>query len=356
MFSNRCQSYRHLYFSLGIALYAILGGGSYSNIPGNSEPPKAPGKISFSGRISQTDKKRWLNDRLVLVYAQDNAAGRNESQIGSLGTIIRTATDGVFTVTVQNTYSIRRENLKGCIFVDPDPDIASCWLGELIEDSPGVDFSIPEKRLQYAVRIIPGDYDALPEEMKEQWSTSLSEGSIILSPSKPPPPNGTFEQALAWWKSKPKKINTDAPADLVKSVQNDPHLEVVEVPSQSATATLDNCNGSESAHQTYVDSKTFVREYQVQAGIGVGIPIEALEIQLGAQGGFRSKQILTKTIKYEIAAKPGTNVSYKIHWREIWQKGMALVQGKKGLVRLPFRVRKDVEYALESSAHACGLP
>src|ERR1700733_11698484 len=35
-----------------------------------------PVALVFGGRISQVDHKRWLNDRLVILYAQDVEIGR----------------------------------------------------------------------------------------------------------------------------------------------------------------------------------------------------------------------------------------------------------------------------------------
>lgn len=341
--------------SVGCAFvfFFLLSGGAFivlkllQSIEGDPLNPKT---IIFAGRVSQTNQQRWLNDRLVIMYAQNGEVGRSKTQVAAFRKVVETPTDGVFSVSVGNLYSLRPGDFSNCKSMEFELRTAYCWLGEFKEDAGGVELPIVNKKLKYAMRFLPGDYDALPEELKEDGITGLVEGNIVVVASKPTPPG--------WWDTilgrKPSAPPTqERVPNVVETVQYDPRPEVVDLPAQAETAFLNNCKGNETVRQSITDSKTFVREYTVQVSANLGIPIEVVELQLGAQGGYRQKQISTKTVHYELQAKPGTNVSYKIRWRETWRKGVVMVRGKKGVVKLPFRVRQDVQSQLEAGSQNC---
>lgn len=308
---------------------------------------RSPDTIIIGGRVTQANQRRWLNDRLVLLYAQDAEAARSETKVNSFRRIIPTPTDGIFLLSISNRYKLKANDLTACKARESDFAIFYCWIGDLSEESPGMAIDVEGKRLHYLLRVIPGDYDVLPEEMKEAGMTGLSDGSIVILPSKPKAP-GWLDTLFG----RNPSAHADTP-NLIKDLRYDPEPEIVDVPSQYATSMLDNCKGSEIVRQTFTDGKTFIHEYVLQASMGAEIPVDTVKLQLGAQGTYRQKQISTKTIKYEIAAKPGTNVSYKIHLQEIWRRGIALVKGKKGLIKVPFRVQTDIKYFIETDAKNC---
>jgi hypothetical protein len=326
---------------------SIAGFVWYKKIVGDADNPQ---HIVFAGRISQPGRQRWLNNRLVLAYAQDAEIGRAKTQVSAFQDIVTTPTDGVFAVSLANPYAIRTSDLTRCKSKTFSNRTAYCWLGELTEDTGGIDFDIPYKKLQYAIRMLPGDYDALPEEMKEDGATGITDGNIVIMASKP--------AALSWLDKVlgriPAKASPERTPNVVESIRYAPKLEEIEIPTQAASATLNNCKGSDTVRQTITDSKTFVREYTVQVSAGLGIPVDVVELQLGAQAGYRQKQITTKTVRYELPARPGTSVSYKIRWKEIWRNGTVTVRGPRGAATLPFRVRQDVQSSLDSGEPGCG--
>lgn len=328
----------------------LLGGwlimqGINGIIDGTPDKPKA---IVFAGRIAQANQQRWLNNRLVLAYVQDVEVGRALTQVAAFRKVLESPTDGVFSVSLDNTYAVRMADISDCKSKDFAYKVVYCWLGDFTEDAGGISVNVSQKRLNYAVRILPGDYNTLPEEMREAGITGLSEGNIIILPTKQKPP-GWLDRLL----SRVHQPSMENVPSLVKGVQYEPEPEIVDVPSQSATATLDNCRGNETVRQSFTDGKTFVHEYVLQGSLNLDVPIQTIQLQLGAQGSYRQKQISTKTIKYEIAAKPGTNVSYRIHLQEVWRKGVALVQGKRGTTKVPFRVQTDLKYFVKTDATNC---
>ena len=204
----------------------------------------------------------------------------------------------------------------------------------------------------YSIRLFPGDYDSLPEEMKESGASSLIDGNIvILSSGDKSAPSGLLNRIYSFF----GKASEAAASMVVKNVEYNPDIEVVDLPSHASTTTVNNCRGSAPISQTFTDSKTFVKEYHLEAALGLGaaIPLDVVELKLGAQGGYRQKQIITKTTKFEMPAAPGENVSYEVRWKERWQRGIAVINGTRGDIRIPFKLRKDVESILETKPLAC---
>jgi hypothetical protein len=325
---------------------AFLVFGAYKAVVGD---PDKPQNIVLAGRISDASQRRWLNNRLVLAYAQNEETARVRTQVAGFRKIIETPTDGVFTITLQNLYEVKASDIPNCKPVEFAQRTAFCWLGEIKEDAGGIELNFPAKKLQYGVRVLPGDYEALPEEMKEDGATGIEEGNIVIMSSRTKPPTW-LDKVL---RRVPAKPRPDSTPNLLESVEYSPRLEEVEVPAQAATASLNNCQGGETVRQTITDSKTFVREVTLQLSAGITVPVEVVELQLGAQGGYRQKQISTKSVRFELPAKAGSNVSYRIRWTEVWQKGVATVRGSKGFINVPFRLRKDLKSALDTRDLGC---
>ncbi len=309
-----------------------------------------PKTLVFAGRVSRTDQKRWLNDRLVILYSQDIEIGRAKTLVSSFGSAVDPQTDGVFEISVDNIYSLKKDDIKGCKALELSRRELNCWLGDVMEDASGTEIDVPQKKVSYSLKWLPGDYASLPEEMKESGVTGLSDGNIVIINSESDRPASWLDKILG--REKQRKI--ERASNLVESVQYDPRLEEIEVPSQSSTSFLNNCQGTETVHQTLMDSKTFVREYTVQLSASLGVPGEAVELQLGARGGYHQKQISTKSVRVDLPAAPGTNISYSIRWKEVWQKGTATIRGPRGLSKVPFRLRKDLKSSLDTTNEGCG--
>jgi hypothetical protein len=54
-----------------------------------------------------------------------------------------------------------------------------------------------------------------------------------------------------------------------------------------------------------------------------------------------------------MAAEPGTNLVYLITWQEIWEKGMAQVTSGIDNVLVPFKVKSNVVYKIDSQSLGC---
>jgi hypothetical protein len=237
------------FLALFIGFLTFLACKAYWYVAGD---PDNPDKIVLAGRISQSNQRRWLNNRLVLVFAQEREAGRATTQVGSFRSAVTTPTDGVFTVALDNPYSLRSADIPNCKPQEFSKRTVYCWLGEFREDSGGVSFTVPHKKLDYAVKFLPGDAEALPEEMKEPGITGLAEGNIVIVASHP--------QAQGWFDKlfgKPPAAPPPEPVvpNLLSEVRYDPKIEEHELPSQAATASLDNCRGSDTVRQSTRPSK-----------------------------------------------------------------------------------------------------
>jgi hypothetical protein len=60
-----------------------------------------------------------------------------------------------------------------------------------------LDQSIPSTRLDYVIRLLPGDYDALPEEMKTAGAIALdSDAMVLAATSSAPKPKASARHRL----------------------------------------------------------------------------------------------------------------------------------------------------------------
>lgn len=307
-----------------------------------------PDTIVFSGRISQGNNQRWLNNRLVLAYAQDAEVGRVQSNVASYRQVVQSPTDGIFQLAVRNAYRVNAGDLKICQSTEFSQKTLYCWLGDVREDASGFNFRVPEKRLDLAIRVIPGDYATLPEEMKEPGITGLSDGNIVIAqtPAEKKGLFGKLGDAVASLADTQEK-------SIIRKVFYRSAEEKVNLPDQSQTVDLDNCAGSEVSRQILVDSKTIVQEYEIGLGVQIPIPAEVLVVQLGVHGNYRNKKITSRTARQEVAARPGTHVIYKVRWEEVWASGTAIIETPLGPKKVPFRLRKDVQYLIKSFSRPC---
>lgn len=124
------------------------------------------------------------------------------------------------------------------------------------------------------------------------------------------------------------------------------------------TVPINNCGGSAKISQKYTQTQSFVRQMSSEATASIGgeIPVVVwlkLVAELQIKYGFEQGQIDSRTIEYEMSAEPETNVVYTITWQEIWQKGFADLKSGSTEVKVPFRIKSDLIYSIDSSKESC---
>ena len=145
---------------------------------------------------------------------------------------------------------------------------------------------------------------------------------------------------------------------MIKDVKYDASPEIIEL--SKMTIPMDNCGGSAPLAQDYTYSQTFIHEYRMEASGGVGaqipIPIEwlGLRVELQAKYGFEQGQIDSREIAYHMQAEPGTNQVYIVTWREVWEFGTAQALAGNDIITVPFRVKTNLIYEVDSTKLECG--
>jgi hypothetical protein len=83
------------------------------------------------------------------------------------------------------------------------------------------------------------------------------------------------------------------------------------------------------------------------------VPV-SLVAELQAKYGFEQGQIDTRQISYHMEALPGTNQVYVITWQEVWDSGVAQVNAGNDNITIPFRVKTNLVYQVDSTRLDCG--
>lgn len=335
---------------------------------------KRADKLIFAGKIVNSRNHEWPNDRLVLIFLNGSEVGRGSTSLSEYPSSTQRLSfssgnfssngmnDGVFQIAIDNNYGLnvnifrKEQDLPVKFFsgkatdntlfnrtTDPNVDYKffGTWLGELDE---GTILRIPikEKNIEYTIKVVEGDLSTLPQELLTSGSTSLEDdGSIVVSLQDTPVSASTLES----------NENID-----IKSVDYATRAENIELNKE--TIAINNCGGNNRVSQNYSLSQTYIREYQLdaEASLGVEIPLPLwlrLIPELSLQYGFQQGQIDTKTVEYEMAAEAETSVVYTISWQEVWESGQAEVVSGDDLIIVPFRVKADMIYALDSESIPC---
>lgn len=332
-------------------------------------------RVIFAGKVVNPDTGEWPNNRLVLAFLNGREAGRAISSLSVFPTPFQILTggakessssdglnDGIFQIAVNNDYGLTLANLQeekglpvsffsgmstdNSLFnhtVDPNIDYTflGTWLGETYENAV-LRVPIKQKNIEYAIKVVEGDSSTLPQALLAPGNTSLEEdGSIVVSLEDDP----TGVSNLG------SSDNID-----IRSVDYEISVENIEV--NKVTVPINNCGGSTRVSQTYSQSQTYIREYQLdaEASVGLEIPLPLwlrLIPELSLRYGFQQGQVDTKTVEYEMAAEAGTSLVYTISWQEVWESGQAEAGSGDDLIIVPFRVRSDMIYALDSESIPC---
>jgi hypothetical protein len=304
----------------------------------NKKTPR--GNISFTGRVMNSDEI-WVNNRLVLIYLENEEMGRNISALGKSninGDSL--VTDGFFKIEIPNTYKITTEQ-----FSENETDLLRNDLQTLkivfgdVSEGFSQSFFVPSRKLTYTIKILEGDINALPPEILQSGSTRLSaDGQIVVV--LPNSPTGETGQG----------------GNYIENIDYGTRTEFVE--TNKLTIPINNCAGSMEVSQMYSQTQTFVHQYTAEVGVNLGVEIPmvawlSLVPELQASYGYENGQIDTQTVEYNMAAAPGTNIIYTVTWNEVWESGTANVSNGSDAILVPFRAKTNLIYDIASEKRNC---
>jgi hypothetical protein len=313
-------------------------------------------EIFMAGKIVNSDKTEWLNDRLVVLFLKGREVGRATTTLqkappvwlsvyGTHGTS-NGIEDGIFLITSgSNPYELTTNMLLAdterqfCSTAHGGHYDSYLWLGELVEGA-SVIFPLKSKNTRYVFKVIEGDIASLPKEILRPGSLQLKDDNTILVSSS---------------------ISTTA--DL-RNLTNSVGIEAMQFAPQSEieinklTIPIDNCGGSAPVRQKYSQTQSYVKQINtdLSAKIGIEIPLGVwlrMVAELQAKYGFEEGQVDSRTIEYEMGAEPRSKVVYVVTWKEVWDSGTAkLTSGQQGF-SLPFRARTNLIFQIDSKKVAC---
>ena len=302
--------------------------------------------ITFAGKVVHPSTSKWNNNRLVVIYKDEQEIGRTFSRQGeykenNLGII-----DGLFVVEVPNEYKLKSKDLKGFNFrVIPDSiwkahTTRFQWFPEVYEGKT-LSTHITSKNIDYVVKVFDGDESTLPPEIRD-GKTELRGNQIVVSkPDSEVPVSDQSYNALQ-----------------IDNIEYATKTEIVSVNTTLPINVLNNCDASLPVSQKYTQTQTFIHKYlgEVGAEIGVEIPIGIwgkVLPSLQAKYGFEDNQVDTISIEYTTAADAGTSVAYIVTLREVWESGVAKVSQGDIILSVPFRVKTHMIYEITSQPRTC---
>ncbi|MCB0103469.1 MAG: hypothetical protein H6635_14915 [Anaerolineales bacterium] len=301
----------------------------------------AMSSINFSGKVVNSQTGEWPNDRLVIVFLKNEEVGRDTTKTGD--TIPEGVVDGSFSISIPNTYQITVDQLNesSVIFETDQYGNHKTWFPSFEEGSSQI-IAIPSKNIEYVVKVIPGDISTLPPELLQPGSASLQpDGSIVVK-----------AQDLNSGTTVPQ--NSDVQIGDIRILGSESN----ELSTMTIPITINNCGGSSKVTQKYTRSQSFIYEFStglnMKAGVDISLPVWfGVVAELQTQYNFKQGQVDTRTLDTELAAEPNTNVKYTITWQELWDYGEAdTFDGLKNEV-VPFRVKKELSYNIQSENLGC---
>ncbi len=298
-------------------------------------------QMIFTGKVINSQTGEWPNNRLVLVFLRTIEIGRDITKTSTTKT--QGILDGVFSVSVPDTYQLTIEQLNesGLNFEQDVNGTNFLWLDNFEEGTIQM-IQVPSKNIEYIIKVIDGDISTLPPELLQPGSASLQpDGSIVVV--APSLENGT-----------PVSVNSEIQVHSV----NISGSESSDLGAMTIPIAINNCGGNSKVTQGYSRTQTFIHEFNAgvgaKIGIDVSIPIWAsVSAELQSQYNFKEGQVDTRTLDTELAAEPNTNVKYTITWQEIWDYGEAEVTDNATVMMVPFRVKKELSYSIESENLGC---
>jgi len=336
----------------GLVAITIVGGLVYLLfwVPEQFTDPAPTRQLVLAGKVVNSQTGEWPNNRLVLVFLNGKEIARSTTAMGSFSRSRQGIHDGLFVVQIDNAYRLARDSfLKG---EDGKPFFQRPGLGDLyhwfpeFEEGGLVVIPVPSKNLTYAVKVLTGDVASLPQAILTPGSAQLrGTNNIVISladasPAQMPPAGSAIDTRVS-----------------VQGTSYEKSTQTIE--TNKVTVPINNCGGSAPVVQQFVQSQTFIHEYRMEAGAGAGVSVSLpvgwakLVFELQAKYGFEQGQIDTRTVGTTLEAAPGTNQVYVVTWKEVWEAGTAnVLVGNDSLV-IPFRVRTNLIYSIDSNKLGC---
>ena len=306
--------------------------------------------ITFAGKVTNNNSGEWPNERLVLLFLKGQEIGRSFTERGKFSSSREGVHDGLFVIEVSNTYEIILDDfqlpqgIEVKFIKDPiGSDNNYFWFPE-VEEGSLVTMPVPSKNIDYIIKVLAGDRSTLPTAILNPGSTSLDQNNTIvvsLTMSDTGPITGDVQRAL---------VDTN-----IQAIEYSDEPKTINI--NRITVPLNNCGGSARLTQQYIQSQTFIYEYQSEVGgrTGLNMPLGwvSLILELEARYGYKQGQIDERTINTTLTAEPETNQSYLITWQEIWESGSGIAVVGEDTVSIPFRVRTNVIHSIFSEKLSC---
>lgn len=301
-------------------------------------------KLVVSGKVVNSRANEWPNNRLVLMFLHNIEVARSTTYLGKAqdGTH-----DGLFVLEADNPYELTMDILNssksGLVFAwddTPGYGVASTYLDNF-EEGSSLEIPIQSKNISYVIKSLDGDVNNLPSSLLVAGSAMLRDNGAIVVFLPDSPTNQT--------------PSADDANVLVQGIKYNTNTQSIDV--NKFTVPIDNCAGSVTVSQKYIQSQTFIHEYhqETTAGVSVEIPLFFVKIvpELQTRYGYENGQIETKTVEYNMAAEPHTKVTYIVTWQEVWETGVAEVTSGSNLIDIPFKVKTNLIYKIDSEPATC---
>lgn len=323
----------------GMAMIQVLAGCSWS----------VPEELVFAGRVVDSGSGEWPNNRLVLVFVKGKEIARGLTALGRFRGSGQGVHDGLFVVTVPNTYGLSVEELNHDFDKEqrfhPDGALAYMWF-QTAPEGQTYRFPVKSKNITYVLKILPGEVSSLPEALRVPGSARLkADNDIVVALNSSP----TMSTEAA--------SNENQERALIEGVTYDGTTRTV--PVNKITVPINNCGGSANIVQEYTQTQIFVHEYHAEVGGSVGLEVPLpfnllnLQLELQAKYGFEQGQVASRTVSYRMEAEPGTNQIYVITWQEVWDTGTAQTITGADTITVPFQVKTNLIYKVDSSKLPC---
>jgi len=145
----------------------------------------------FAGKVTDPTSQAWLNDYLAIVFLNGEEVGRHVSKLDKFANSGEGVHDGLFKVAFPNTYELTPETF----FLRSDGEFMEVraahgtlgnaqylysWFGE-IEPGRLIRIQVPDKQIEYAIKITEKPVTELPEDLLALGNTQLTATGQIVA-------------------------------------------------------------------------------------------------------------------------------------------------------------------------------
>jgi hypothetical protein len=298
--------------------------------------------------VSNSDGKRYLNDRLVVMFLGDTEIGRSVS--AARAGFGAEANDGTFVIDVPLPYAltphdvITERTLRPHYGPVPDPGVFDRTARALRIDLGDVGqrdtyvMRVPSKRNELTLKFVAGDATELGPVYTTPGYVKLAEGGrLSLTPL-----------ALA------KYANTVDERDM--ELLGEPKTEYRRVDLREVL--LDNCSGGTTRTASELITWDYARESQLGGRVNFSFaPWLIARAGLSDLGGTVGGSVTTRALqrfeqRVPMEAAPRSRWMYRLNVEEIWLLGRTRLKSTD--MTLPYEARAGVRVSSSRSPAACG--